>query len=141
MAGPPTIIIHNLEHAVAAARGAAASGIALRAESAPGAAAFAGAGWFGALIEAAEAAAPGAEVLWVLDCGAAPGLALGAVRAGIPALRLSAPKAVRSKVAEIAAAAGCRLIEGGAGPRLDLLDAADPEAEVSRFLARIGPRR
>ncbi|MEN0074328.1 MAG: hypothetical protein AAGC69_08095, partial [Paracraurococcus sp.] len=51
--------------------------------SAPGAAATLGAPWFLAILAAARAAAPGVPHAAVLDCGAAPGLALAALRAGL----------------------------------------------------------
>lgn len=50
--------------------------------SAPAAAASGGPEWFAALVEAAKASNPQADVDAVLDCGARPGDALAALRSG-----------------------------------------------------------
>jgi len=68
-----------------------------------------GAGAFLALIKAARAAVPGVAVEAVLDCGDAPGHALGALRLGAEAISLTAPDEVMQKIAEIAAQTGAKL--------------------------------
>ena len=140
MAGPPTIIIHNLCHAMGALAAAEASGTAVRLLSAPGAAAHGGAAWFKEVMAAARTHHPGAEAETVLDCGAEPGLALGAIRAGIEAIRIKAPAPVRARIAAMASAAGCRLVADTRDRALDLLDARDPQREVDAWL-RADPRR
>jgi len=136
MAEPPAIVVHNLAHALAALAAAAEAGVPIRLESAPGAAAYAGAAWFAAVVAAARRAHPRARALAVLDCGAEAGLALGAIREGVEAIRTRAPARVRRKLAAIAGAAGTRVVEGRRGAVLDLLDAADPAAAATAFLAR-----
>lgn len=131
----PTFIVHDFAQARAALTAAAEFRIAVRLQSAAGAAGFAGAAWFVAMIKAARAAVPDAESQAVLDCGREPGFALAAIRAGNEAIRLTASTAVREKIAAIAAARGCRLVTGPAGPRLDLLDAPDPERAARKWLA------
>lgn len=134
MAAPPTIIVHDLAQTRAALAAAEAAGMPVRLQSAPGAAAFAGAAWFAELAALARAAHPRAETEMVLDCGREPGLALAAIREGIEAIRLIARRDVREKVAAIAAGRGCRLIETRRGRALDLLDVANPERAVAGFL-------
>ncbi|MFT5538950.1 MAG: hypothetical protein ACI82H_000463, partial [Alphaproteobacteria bacterium] len=100
-AHPPVFIIHDLAQAMAALAAGETAGIAIQLESAPGAAGYAGAGWFAAVIKAARAAHPRARALAVLDCGAEPGLALGAIRQGVDAIRTRARPAVRTKIKAI----------------------------------------
>jgi len=131
---PPTIVVHGLAHALAALAAAREAGVAVRLASAPGAAAFAGAGWFAALLRAAADAVPGAAFEAVLDCGDAPGHALAALRAGITRIALvGRPRAVRA-VAAIAVQQDAA-IDRRRGVRLDLGDAADPPAAARQFLA------
>jgi hypothetical protein len=91
---PPSVIIHSLDDA----RAALAPGLPVTLLSAPGAASYAGAGWWRALIEAACAAHPD-----ILDCGTASGRALEALRVGQKTLVLCAPAPI---LAEVTAAAG-----------------------------------
>ncbi|MCZ6741674.1 MAG: hypothetical protein O7D27_05875 [Alphaproteobacteria bacterium] len=140
LAGPPTIIIHNLAHATGALAAAEAAGTAVRLLSAPGAAAHGGAAWFKEVVAAARARHPGAEAETVLDCGAEPGLALGAIRAGVEAIRIKARPTVRARIAAMASAAGCRLVTDTRIGALDLLDARDPQMTVGAWLRAV-PRR
>ena len=81
---PPAVMVHSLAHA----RAALATGLPATLLSAPGAALFAGVGWWRALIEAAtEHTAPPD----ILDCADAPGRALEALRHGQRLLVLQAP--------------------------------------------------
>jgi hypothetical protein len=136
MAGPPTIIVHSLDHALAALAAAEETGIAIRLMSAPGAAAQGGAAWFCALTAEARAAHPLAKAEMVLDCGQEPGLALSAIRAGTKAIRIKAPARIREKIAAIATASGSQLITHDRARALDLLDARDPHREASAWLGR-----
>lgn len=134
MAEPPTIIVHNYRHAEGALAAAKAAGTAVRLLSAPGAAAYGGAAWFKEMIAAARAQHPGVEAEAVLDCGAEPGLALAAIRAGVEAIRIKAPAPVRARIRAIASAAGCRLVPVRRVRILDLLDAWNPEREARIWL-------
>ena len=69
---PPALVIHGLPHA----RLARSFGRPVTLLSAPGAALFAGCGWWRAVVEAAGAGPD------VLDCGDAPGRALEALAVG-----------------------------------------------------------
>jgi hypothetical protein len=136
MRAPPTFIVHDLSHARAALSAAAGSGIKVRLLSAPGAAGFGGAAWFKEMVAAARTAYPEADSEAVLDCGREPGLALAAIRAGVQAIRLTAPAKTRARIAAIGTAGGCRLMVGRPGPALDLLDAPDPERAAALWLAK-----
>jgi hypothetical protein len=74
----PAVMIHG----AADARMALAPRLPVTLVSAPGAALYAGAGWWTALIAAARSAHPGLVFDDLLDCGDAPGRAAEALRAG-----------------------------------------------------------
>ncbi len=123
---PPRIRVHSLDHARAALAAARDAGMAIVLESPVGAAGWQGVGWWRELVRLGRAEFPDAEFEAVLDCGAAPGHALAAIRAGIATLRLRAPDQVLAKIADIAEQAGGRVERGAPGPLIDLLGAADP---------------
>ena len=76
----PALVVHGRAQAEWALLVAAGQPLLLL--SAPGAALNAGPGWFKAVLEQAAAAHPGASFTAALDCAAAPGAALAALRAG-----------------------------------------------------------
>ena len=106
-------------------------------ESATGAGAYAGPAWWKALIEAARAEHPAAEMMAVLDCGEEPGTALTALRAGVSRIRFTGDVAMRGRLGAIAAQLGAT-VEGEAATEdvLDLLEARNALALSRRFLAR-----
>ncbi|HEV2547054.1 MAG TPA: hypothetical protein VGU20_06945 [Stellaceae bacterium] len=112
-------------------------GVPVTLESAPAAGGYAGPGWWLALIVAAQAEHPAADVIAVLDCGEEPGSALAALRAGVPRIRFTGAVETRARLAAIAAQLGAA-VEGPAVEEnvLDLLEARDPLALLRRFLAR-----
>jgi len=69
---PPAVVVHGLRHA----RAALAPGLPVTLLSARGAAAYAGCGWWRALMQTC-----GAEID-ILDCADAPGYAMAALRIG-----------------------------------------------------------
>ena len=131
------VIIHSLAQAQAALAAAAELGVPVTLESAPAAGGYAGPGWWRALIDAARAAHPAADVSTVLDCGEEPGTALAALRAGVPRIRFTGAAETRERLAAIAERRGAA-VEGAAAEEkvLDLLEARDPLAAARRFLAR-----
>jgi hypothetical protein len=129
------IIVHSLEEAQAALAAAAALGIAVTLESAPGAGAYAGPLWFKALVDEARRAHPAAVATAVLDCADEPGTALAALRAGLARVRFTGPEETRQRLAEIGAALGAAVEGASTEPALDLLAARDPEAAARAFLA------
>jgi hypothetical protein len=121
---PPSVMVHSL----AQARAALAPGLPVTLLSAPGAALFAGVGWWRALVEAATEHAPGhtqghaqghANVPPdIMDCADAPGRALEALRLGQRLLVLQSP-AHFADIAERAARQGATVLDA-APPSLNL---------------------
>ncbi len=134
------IIVHSLAHARAALRAASAHGVPVTLFSGPGAAGYAGPEWFRELIAAATAEHPTTRVTAVLDCGAAPGHALAALRAGLKAIRIVADPAVGRRIAELAADYGARVAPAVGDDALDLAAAVDPDAACHAWLGA-GRRR
>ncbi len=138
MPGPkPTVVVHGLDHALAAARAAAALGTAIRLGSGPAAAGYAGAAWFAEIVRAARRAHPDVPIDAVLDCGDSPGMVLAALRRSVGTVRFAGSPAVRGKLEALARAAGAR-IETEAAAALDLAGEADPETACRRWLAAAG---
>jgi len=123
MALAPAIVIHGLAHA----RLALGPGRPVTLLSAPGAALYAGCGWWRAVVAASGAAGPD-----VLDCADAAGRALEALSAGCRWLVLL-PCPAWEGVAERAAAQGACLLR----ERPPALDLAEPGAS-RRIAAWLG---
>jgi hypothetical protein len=87
--------------------------------SAPGAALYAGCGFWRALMERARQEFPGAAVMDVLDCAGGSGQALGAVRIGQKLLVLERTAPGWQAVAAIAAQLGGTVL-AAAPPAIDL---------------------
>ena len=129
------VIFQSRAHAEAALAVAAELDTPVVLQSAPGVAAYAGAGYLMAVAERAAARRPDAAVTWVIDCGDDPGIALGALRAGWKAVRFSGRADVLAKLADIAAQQGAELLAGGApADALDLHETADPHASCRAYL-------
>jgi hypothetical protein len=130
------LIVHSLEHALAALAAAAALGTPVTLMSAAGAGAYAGPRWFLALVAEAAREFPGAQYEAVLDCADEPGTVLAALRAGCKRVRFTGGAEPRAKLAEIAALTGATL-EGEAEREraLDLLGQRDADAACRAFLA------
>ena len=133
---PPAVVIHGLDHALAAARAAEALGGAVRLRSGPAAAGYAGAAWFAEVVLAARRAHPDVRIDAVLDCGDSPGLVLGAFRRSVEAVLFTGSPEVRKKLEAIAEACGAR-VEREAAPALDLAGEKDPEAACRAWLAAV----
>jgi hypothetical protein len=102
----PAVIVHGLGDAVAALAQAEAEGAAVTLLSAPGAALYAGCGWWRALVEAARARHPNVPCVDILDCADATGQALAALRVGLPRLVLWPNAPGRDAVVAIAESMG-----------------------------------
>jgi len=77
-----------------------------------------------------------AMVRAVFDCGKDPGIALGALRHGLAAIRVRAAADTMARLADIAGQAGAEIEDGtNSGPVLDLLDVDDPDTAVRAWLA------
>lgn len=120
---PPAVVVHGLEHA----RLALSVGRPVTLLSAPGAASYAGCGWWRALIAAAGGVGPD-----VLDCADSAGRALEALAGGCRMLVLL-PCPAWAAVAERAAAYGAAVLRA----RPDSLDLAQRGAErrIAAWLA------
>lgn len=131
----PAVLVHGLEHV----RQAAGFGRRFVLLSAPGAALYAGCGWWRALADRAAAEAPGLVMGDILDCADAPGWAMAALRIGQPALVLAPACPAWNRVAAAAAAQGAIVLpqppaaldlgRNGAERNLPRWLAAGPSAE------------
>lgn len=113
------VIVHGFEEARAALAAAAEAGRAVTLLSAPGAAGYAGIGWWRALVAAARASVPDAVADDVLDCGELAGLAVAALHGGCPAVVFTGPDAQAERLAALARVCGARMLRT-APPALDL---------------------
>jgi hypothetical protein len=111
----PAVIVHGLDMA----RAALALGHPVTLLSAEGAGAYAGVGWWQAVVHAARQDFPQTDAADILDCGFAPGRALEALRAGQTQLILRADPRVWADIAERTASLGGTL-HAEAPPALDL---------------------
>ncbi len=128
------VIVHDYRQAVAALDAAAAAGEPVLLMSAPGAAAYAGPAWFRDLVAQAQAAVPDAQADALLDCAGRPGDALAAIRAGVPAIAVALPDAVKTRLADMAAQAGVRIAGYDPAGALDLADHGDPRRACAEWL-------
>ncbi len=127
--------MHGIAHARAAAAAAATLGVAVRIRSAPGAAAYGGAGWFLEIIDIVRAEYPNARIEASLDCADAPGYAMAALRRGAEMIRFRGTKTAGEKIAQLADARGAVLDKSRAAP-LDLSGIGDPESACLGWLGR-----
>ncbi len=111
----PAVVVHGL----ADARIALGVGMPVMLLSAPGAALYAGCGWWRALIAHARAEFADAIMTDALDCADASGLALAALRIGQHVVVLAADAPGWTAVAAIAGAWGGRVL-AERPPALDL---------------------
>ena len=113
----PAVVVHGL----ADARTVLALGRPVTLLSAPGAALYAGCGWWRALIERARSDHPNAVLDDILDCADASGFALGALRDGQRRLVLSSIAPGWASVAAIALSLGGEVLSMRP-PALDMAD-------------------
>ena len=135
---PRAITVHNLAHARAALAAASDLDVPVTLLSPPHGAGYLGAGYFLSLATQASAEYPDARASWILDCGDAPGLALGALARGCTAIRFTGSPAVRKKIADIAAQSGAR-IDNRKFKVLDLLTTDDALGAARAWLG-VGKR-
>ena len=100
----------DIASARAAFRRAREAGASLTLVSPPDAAAYLGAAYFWALVEAARGEEPGVAVEAVMDCGDGPGWALGALRTGFKTVILTGNAVARARVSAIAKRVGARVL-------------------------------
>jgi hypothetical protein len=103
----PAIVVHSARHV----RDALGPDLPVTLVSASGAASYAGAAWWIALMAAARAETPGRIFADILDCGDAPGRAAEALRLGQRRLVLHAvPPAIFDRVRLMAEACGATVL-------------------------------
>jgi hypothetical protein len=118
-------IIHSLAHLRAALAAGAATGRAIIAVSGPGASAYAGAGWFAALVQQGKAEFPDVPLTAVFDCGDRAGDALVALKAGVTHLVFTGHPEAARRLAAIARESGAEILDRRPDG-FDLLNQRDP---------------
>ena len=131
-----TIVIHSLEHAVAALKVARDLGSTVTLASPPGAAAYTGALWFREVMKEAEREVPEAAFTAVLDCGDKPGLVMAAFRHGVATVRFTGARPEAEKLEAMAESEGYHLITG----ELESLDLAEAENATEACRGWLEPR-
>jgi hypothetical protein len=106
MIAQPSVVVHGLAHARAALR----PGYPVVLLSAPAAAGYAGCLWWRELVAAARACHPATPTLDLLDCGAAPGHAMAALRVGQRLLLLDPACPAFPAVVDAAATLGAHVL-------------------------------
>ena len=129
----PWIIVHCLDHARAALEAATAADTRIILLSAPGAAAYAGPGWFGQLLNQLSDRERAALAGAYLDCGPRPGDVLAAFRAGVQGVIFTGRGDVADKLRALAHAHGVAF-RADRPDALDLLDARDPAGAVAAYV-------
>lgn len=129
----PAVVVHSFHHANAALR----PGYPLALLSAPAAAGYAGCLWWRELVAAARARHPATPVLDALDCGAAPGHAMAALRVGQRLLLLDPACPAFARVADAAATLGAHVL-ARRPVALDLAERGAPY-RLMAWLAAPGP--
>jgi hypothetical protein len=133
------ITVHSLDQARAALDAAGEAGVRVALLSAPGAAAYAGPGWFVQLLNQLTGDQRAALAQVYLDCGPRPGDVLAAYRAGVPGVIFTGPGEVADKLRALAEAHGAAF-RTERPDALDLIDARDPAGAVAAHLAGYGAR-
>jgi hypothetical protein len=126
--------VHGLPHLRAALRAGMESGRPVIALSAEAASAYAGAGWFAAMIQAAREEFPNAELTAILDCGDRAGDVLVALQAGIACVIFTGHPEATGRLTAIAAATGATILTERP-PSFDLLNLRDPDFAARRRCA------
>ena len=137
----PAVVVHGRGHAAWALSIAAGRPVLL--VSAPGAALNAGPGWFKTVLDQAAAVHPGASFQAALDCAAAPGAALAALRAGFKLVVFDLTHPAAASVLGAAAEAGAEVL--GARPAALDLGTLDPrrrddERRIAALFATVPPQ-
>jgi fructose/tagatose bisphosphate aldolase len=128
--GGKAVTIHSLDHACTALSAARELNVPVTLVSAPGAAAYAGVGWFRALTDEAHTQYPDVSMTPILDCASAAGDALAAIREGLQVIRFSGKRDVKAKVMDIARQSGVSVVTRRA-PSLDLGDVDSTVADLT----------
>lgn len=135
----PAIVVHGLGDALAAVAAAQDVGVPLTLISAPGAATYAGPGWFQEIVAQARATAPDLAISGLLDCADHPGHAMAALRAGAEAIVFTGDDRVAEKLSAIARQKGAIVLPArppAFDPAFDPSGASDRQSECRDWLAQ-----
>lgn len=127
------IIVHTLEHTLAALEAAAELNSPLTLQSAPDAIFYAGSLYLLHMFEQAKKYHPGVSARFIIDCGDAGAEAISVMQMGHKFLRSDAPPEIREKLADIASQLGAQIISGEY-EALDLLQARDTKSACLNWL-------
>jgi fructose/tagatose bisphosphate aldolase len=133
-AAAKAVVVHDLSQALAALATADQLQTPLAIWSAPGAASYAGVGWFAALARICRAKQPKARVAFVLDCADRADLVQEAFRMGLRDACFTGRSDVAERLADIARKSRSRLHRKRVRS-LDLSEPADNAARLRNFLA------
>lgn len=120
-------VFHDMEQARTAARIAHCAGESLTLFSPPDGARVFGPAMFREMIDGLRLESPGLRLTGILDCGAAAGRALGAIRSGVDAVRVTLEGPALARLSAIAEAYAVSIVTGPF-PALDLASVSDPAA-------------
>ena len=122
--------MHSYEQACSALKVARELDLPVVLLSAPGAASYAGAGWFRALIDEAIAQYPGTLMSSIPVCASASGDALAALREGVKVIRFDGKEEVNNKIACIAKQLGASVINRRPSS-LDLMEVEANDTDIA----------
>jgi hypothetical protein len=128
-----TVIVHGLRDAVAALAEGASAGSPVTLVSAPGAALYAGCGWWHALVADARAAHPEVPCTNILDCADGTGVALAALRVGLSRLVLWPEAPGRAAVIAIAESLGGFVLAAAPSPGSRVAPSGAPGARRAQL--------
>lgn len=133
----PAVTVHGFDHACLALAAGRTAGRDVCLLSAPWAGRYAGVAWWRAMLAAARAATPCApDGRDLLDCGAAPGAAMAALRHGQLGLILDRNCPAFAAIQAACASLGATLLDARP-PALDLSEPGAARA-LAAWLARSG---
>jgi hypothetical protein len=128
-------VVHSRAHLEAVLAAARAAGRPVIAISGEGASAYAGPGWFLALIRQARAEFPDVELTAILDCAGRAGDALAALKEGAQHLIFTGHPQAAARLAAIAAYTGATISERRPVAR-DLMDVKDADYAAREWCER-----
>jgi hypothetical protein len=132
-AAAKAVVVHDLSQALAALAAAAHQKASISIWSAPGAACYAGVGWFAALVRLSVAARPKAKALFILDCADRADLVQDAYRMGLRDVCFTGRRDVAKRLADIARKSDARLHRKRVRA-FDLVEPVDRERRLRDFL-------
>jgi hypothetical protein len=132
-AAAKAVVVHDLGQALTALAVAEQRGTSIAIWSAPGAASYAGVGWFAAIVRLSVAARPKAKALFVLDCADRADLVQEAFRMGVRDVCFTGRSAAAERLVDIARKSRARLHRQRVAA-LDLSGPIDCERRLRDFL-------